>query len=331
MSDPSTLDRAKGCLVGLAAGDALGGPLEFMSREQIRIKHGLVRDFLGGGWLGLRPGQGTDDTAMATALAESLVDKGGFDAGDAAARYVEWLRSEPLDVGHTTRRALAWLADGGDLESASRTAHEQGEHKSAGNGTVMRCAPLAVRYRRDRGRLVDASLADARITHYDRRAGSGSACLNLLLAMTLDDAVPRGPGGRPADLLPRVSEALEPYGDRVDDLLPRRLGGDGPQRFYDDGDAPPATGYVVDTLRAALWAWTTTDSFEACLVRAVNLGDDADTVGAVAGALAGAWYGLGGVPERWLDRLEARSRMVWLAGRLAAQAEEEPRDKGDDA
>ena len=99
--------RYRGCLLGLAVGDALGGPVEFMTTEQIIAKRGKpVREMIGGGWLKLRPGETTDDTAMARALAESLVAVGGFDAADVAARYVRWMQSKPPDIGNITRIAL---------------------------------------------------------------------------------------------------------------------------------------------------------------------------------------------------------------------------------
>ncbi len=313
MSDWTLLSGYRGCLLGLAVGDALGGPLEFMGREAIRIRFGEVREYLGGGWLHLRPGQGTDDTAMAQALAESLVALGEFQVRDVADRYVAWLATDPPDVGNTTRAALGYLAAGGDLAQASARAHELSEHKSAGNGSLMRCAPLALLYRARPDRLVDASAADARITHYDKLAVSASACFNLLVAESLREGADR------EGLVERASQAVRPYLDRVDDVLPGERDPHGPARFYDDEYTPPASGFVLNTLRAAVWAFNTTRSFEDCLVRAVNLGEDADTTGTVAGALAGAYYGAHRIPERWLARLEARSRMEWLAEQLYAK------------
>jgi ADP-ribosyl-[dinitrogen reductase] hydrolase len=135
--EDSIRDRARGGLLGLAVGDALGGPLEFRSAEQIVDRHGgPVSDMIGGGWLSLRPGQVTDDTDMACALARSLVERGGYESEAALANYVRWLKTEPPDIGITIRAVLEKVAAGVDVADAARQVHEQSGGRSAGNGSL---------------------------------------------------------------------------------------------------------------------------------------------------------------------------------------------------
>ena len=158
----SIRDRARGCLLGLAVGDALGGPLEFVSAERIVDLHGgPVRDMIGGGWLSLRPGQVTDDTDMARALARSLVERGGYEPEAALANYVRWFETRPPDIGITTREVLGRVAAGVDVADAAEQVHEQSGGRSAGNGSLMRIAPLAIRYRDDAYALMEVAERDS--------------------------------------------------------------------------------------------------------------------------------------------------------------------------
>jgi ADP-ribosyl-[dinitrogen reductase] hydrolase len=178
----------RGCLLGLAVGDALGGPVEFMSRFEIAQSYGgAIRKMLGGGWLKLKPGETTDDTAMARCLAESIVACGDLNVDDVAARYVAWLKTNPKDVGNITRDALKAWSKGNMLPAAALGAHRLAGGKSAGNGTIMRCAPIALRYVYDQRRLMDASRDEALITHFDPQAATGSMAVNLLIHHLLHD------------------------------------------------------------------------------------------------------------------------------------------------
>lgn len=307
----STQSRYRGCLLGLATGDALGGPVEFMTTEQIIAKRGKpVREMIGGGWLKLRPGETTDDTAMARALAESLVAAGGFDAADVAARYVAWLRSDPRDVGNTVRYALRGWQMGLGVPSAALGAHRQTRGKSAGNGTIMRCAPIALRYAEDERRLVDASHDEALITHFDPQAWTGSVAVNLLIARLLLGAEP---GVAIKDVAYRIRR-MPKAACEVAQVLETTSGAI-------RGGLLPASGFVLDTLRIAVWALLGNTSFEETVVAAINLGGDADTQGAVAGALAGARYGVEAIPRRWLDALHGADELRSLADELLEAAE----------
>ncbi|MHC4600758.1 MAG: ADP-ribosylglycohydrolase family protein [Planctomycetota bacterium] len=297
-------ERYIGCLLGLGVGDALGAPMEFMSAPQIQIKHGMVKEMIGGGWLNVRPGETTDDTAMALALAESLVEKKTFDRDDTAARYVAWLRSGPRDVGNTVRASLNRIAEGMDPEEASAETHSEVGGKTAGNGTAMRAAPLALAFHDREEELIAHSRADATITHHDPLAGLGSAALNLMIATAL------GPGkdrkvvpDKAREILTRLGEARavpDPSGKEAGDLRP--------------------TGFVLDSLECAIWAFLTGKGFEDALVRAVNLGGDTDTIGAICGALCGAWYGAPKIPARWIQPLDKREALEGAAKALFKMA-----------
>ncbi|MHC4778560.1 MAG: ADP-ribosylglycohydrolase family protein [Planctomycetota bacterium] len=283
-------ERYTGCMLGLGVGDALGAPLEFMSASQILIKHGMVREMIGGGWLNVRPGETTDDTAMALALADSIVSKGGFDREDAAARYIDWLRTGPKDAGNTIRASLSRIAEGIPIDEASALAHSEIGGKSAGNGTAMRCAPLALAFADRDEELIIHSRAEAAITHHDPVAGGGSAALNIMISTAL------GPGKDKSSVIPRAREVLSASGESSTVPDPGSK---------DAGELRP-TGYVIDSLECAIWAFLKGKGFEDCLVHAVNLGGDTDTIGAICGALSGAWYGASRIPARWLSALDRR-------------------------
>jgi ADP-ribosyl-[dinitrogen reductase] hydrolase len=290
-----TLERFRGCLVGVAVGDALGAPVEGMGREEIARRYGRVQDLFSGGWLGLGPGEWTDDTAMMLCIARSIVEKGRFDPEDIAKKFLGWFRAGALGIGRTTWVALDALGGGASWREAGRIAHEMLGGLSAGNGSIMRCAPIALLDANNAERLIGDSIDSSLITHWDSRACWGAAALNLAIAQLLCE-------GREALLERLVGRILEPEvresvaragGMRMEDLVP--------------------SGFVLDTLQAAIWCFMNTDSFEDAVVSAVNLGGDTDTIGAVCGALAGAWYGLEQIPSRWQQPLDGRQEIIELA------------------
>ncbi len=294
---PDEHDRARGALLGLAVGDALGTTLEFTARDS-QPHHA---EMTGGGPFDLRPGQWTDDTSMALALAESLVERQGLDARDLMTRFVAWRRDGAysctgscFDIGITTQRALTTFGRTGEPFAGSTAVDD------AGNGSIMCLAP-AVLYglRSDDATARDLAREQGRVTH------GAPECLAscTLLADILRDAIQ----GRPDPLRPRDGE----FGTRVGQIARGTYRGK-------TRDEVRSTGYVVDTLEAALWCTSTTDSFEAALVLAVNLGHDADTVGAVTGQIAGALYGASAIPSRWLAPLAWREQIEGLADRLVA-------------
>jgi ADP-ribosyl-[dinitrogen reductase] hydrolase len=290
-------DRARGCMLGLAVGDALGTTLEFSRRDALPRQ----TEMTGGGPFGLRPGEWTDDTAMALALGESLVACRSFDPRDAMDRFVAWWREGAysctgtcFDIGVTTAEALGRYQRTGDPFAGS-TAED-----TAGNGSLMRLAPVPLFALGDADEADRLAREQSRLTHGAPQAVEACAFFAALLREAVLSA------DKVAVLAPR------PWDGHA--AVAAVAGGSWRGR---DRSAVRASGYVIHTLEAALWAVERTESFEDALVLAVNLGEDADTVGAVTGQLAGALYGESGIPERWLAPLAWRERIANLADALS--------------
>lgn len=308
MTSLSLRDRYVGTLLGLACGDALGGPVEFLHRDEIATRFPAgVNEFIGGGWLHLAPGEVTDDTQQALILAESLTDN-GLDLDRFAAGLIAWFRSNPKDVGNTTRVALEALAAGAaPLDAGAAALVARGERSAAANGGVMRCAPVALRFRLDPDRLVRASLDSARVTHAEGRASWGTVAVNRAIAHLLD-------GGAIADA-PGAAVVGIPNSEIRDTV---RVAA-GRER-----DEVRSGGFVLETIGASFWSLLNTDSAREAIETAVAFGDDADSTGAVTGALAGAAYGVAALPTTWVETLQFRERLASEAERLLALSELEP-------
>jgi ADP-ribosyl-[dinitrogen reductase] hydrolase len=293
------MDRATGCLLGLACADALGGAVEFVSRERLDALYpGGIREIMGGGPHRLEIGEYTDDTQMALAIGRACTAD-GVDLDAVVANFVGWYRSGPKDIGIATANALQLIASGTPWTEAGERLQAASADGVAGNGTVMRCAPLALRFHRVPGRLRDASIETARMTHADPRATWGAVALNQGIVHLLDG------GSRENVIDAATREIPEP---RVVDAIVRA-----PAMRRDD---VRSGGYVLDTLNAAFWCLLTTRSAEDAIVQAVALGADTDTSGAVTGALAGGLYGEAALPERWLNVLHDRDEIRELAMQL---------------
>ncbi|WP_249021563.1 ADP-ribosylglycohydrolase family protein [Conexibacter sp. S30A1] len=175
-------DRARGVLLGLAVGDALGAPLEFMTEREIRRRYGgPVVDLVGGGWLSLVPGEGTDDTGMTFALARSLATSVGYETTRAMAAYLDWFRSNPKDVGSTVGAALVGLSAGRPAAEVTEEYH-RATGRSAGNGSLMRVAPIALRHLHEAQRRAGAARSDSKLTHFDDHAAGACELLCDVLA-----------------------------------------------------------------------------------------------------------------------------------------------------
>ncbi len=281
------LDRARAAFLGLALGDALGATVEFMQPGEIRVAHGVHRELSGGGWLRLKPGQVTDDTQMSLAMARAVDAAGGWSLRGVAEAFAAWLRGKPVDVGSTCRAGIRRYMLQGTFEGAPGAW-------DAGNGAAMRMLPVALLTLGDRVALERLAVQQAHLTHF--HALSDAAC--LLTGLLVQEAC-LGGSLRQFRALAEVAAAAEPKLRWV------------PYRGL-------ATGYVADTMQTVLHHLFATDGFEACLVAVVNQGGDADTTGAIAGAIAGAYYGLEGLPRRWLRRLDpaVRAEAERLAERL---------------
>jgi ADP-ribosyl-[dinitrogen reductase] hydrolase len=299
------IERYRGCLLGLAAGDAVGTTLEFNPPGSFAP----VEDMLGGGPFHLAPGQWTDDTSMALCLAESLVECQGFDPVDQLDRYLRWYREGYLsstgrcfDIGNTGREALLRF-------ESTREPYPGSTHpRSAGNGSLMRLAPVPLFYAPNPQEAIARSGESSRTTHGATASVDACRYLGALLVGAVT--------GLPKEEL--LSEHFSPIPDywKLKPLAPEidEIAGDSFKHRQ-----PPeiqGTGYVVKSLEAALWAFHHSHSFRAGCLLAANLGNDADTTSAVYGQLAGAFYGEQGIPESWRSKLTHRDLIETLAERL---------------
>ncbi len=297
-------DRAVGCVLGLALGDALGAPLEGLRANG--IPHPVPIFELP--WGSFPPGTTTDDTALARNLIRSLVAKRGFDPDDLIARHLEWYANDRRGIGSTTRRVLQRLFEGGRVEEVSKSVwEERGPEVSAGNGSVMYCAPLGAAYANVPSELPELAPRLSALTHYDPR------CRTAVLAVTL--AVAALVRGEPADAA--VGAALQTVIDREGgEELEFLVGAVGQSRPIDG----PDMGFCLFTAAAGLQAVTRHTDFDVGVLAVMELGGDTDTNGAVAGALLGAAIGRERLP--WLDRLQERyaieAEAVSLAGLAVA-------------
>ncbi len=286
--------RFRGCLLGAACGDALGAPLEFMDAKTIARQHGRVTEMLGGGWLHLPVGHYTDDTQMMLCLAQSLTSKNAFDADDIAARFVAWLKSEPPDVGIHTRQVLGRIARGQKWRDATSIVQNENP-ESAGNGSLMRCAPVALFAPNDADARREYSQVQSQITHAHLECQWSCVLVNAMIAHLLNGAT------REESLAAALAEC---------EGAPQKMLDCARNASSKTRGEIPTSGYVLHTLEGALWSFLTTDSLENALIEIVNLGGDADTAGAVCGALAGAFYGEENIPSRWLDVLQNRAQLA---------------------
>jgi ADP-ribosyl-[dinitrogen reductase] hydrolase len=267
--------------LGLAIGDALGATVEFMTPREIVAQYGLHKDLIGGGWLKLRPGQVTDDTTMALALGNSIIEAGKVDAHAAALAFDAWMRTKPVDIGSTVRRGLLAFRKTGDPKMPPS------EH-DAGNGAAMRVLPVALASMGETEEAVRAACrAQAHITHNNPLSDAATETLALMVRDALL-------GADKLDLLHQRAHPLT-------HLHPAFT-------FRATRQRQNPSGYIVETVQAVFQALFDTDNFEDCLIDVVNRGGDADTTGAIAGMLAGALYGPSGIPWRWLHGLEKGTR-----------------------
>ena len=298
MPEDPVADRAIGCLLGLAVGDALGTTLEFTRRDA----HPPLTDMVGGGPFRLQPGEWTDDTSMALCLADSLIACGGLDQRDLMQRFVRWWREghnshngRCFDIGITTRQALHRFVETGDPVAGST------DPNTAGNGSIMRLAPVALRWANDPEQAVTAARAQSVTTHAAPAAVEGCAVLAAILVEAI------ATGDKPSVLGHR--SASEPSIAAI---------AAGSWRGKDRDDIR-SSGYVAHTLEAALWCVDRAGGFSEAVLLAANLADDADTVAAVTGQIAGALWGSHAIPAHWLDRLAWR-KDIEERGRLLVTA-----------
>lgn len=287
-------DRLLGSFLGLAIGDAVGTTVEFRARDTFEP----VTDMVGKGPFNLPAGYFTDDTSMALCLAESLIEYPLLDRNDLLSRFSKWYRegvNSPtgrcFDIGTTTRSAIVnWEKTGSVLNNTGPW--------DAGNGSIMRLAPAVIKHYDDMDRAIATAIMQGETTH-----GSVEACDSCdLLARVLLTAYVTDDKNAVLNV-----DAQDGWADSVKNIL---------NTLDVSRDEVKSSGYVIHTLHAALWCFKNTDNFRDAILLATNLGEDADTVAAVTGQIAGAFYGMSGIPIMWLDKLYETGRFIELVDKL---------------
>lgn len=274
------MNKYKGCLLGLAVGDAIGTTVEFMDRGTFP----LVTTMTGGGPFNLKPGQWTDDTSMALCLANSLIEK-GFDAHDQIQKYIDWHETGYMsvtgycfDIGDTVNTALAKYTYNKSTPYCGST-----NNYSSGNGGIMRIAPIPM-YFKNYDDAIKYAVLSSSVTHGSDVCNECAVIMTRLLHAILN-----------SDITKEVCKRLV-----LSNIIPRFRNNEFINKPITD---IKGSGYVVESLEAALWCFFNTDSFKDAILTAVNLGDDADTTAAIVGQIAGAFYGKDAIPGNWLNKL----------------------------
>lgn len=293
--------RYLGSLLGLACGDAVGTTVEFKPRGTFEP----VTDMVGGGPFRLQPGEWTDDTSMALCLAESLLENGGFSPQDQSTRYLRWYREGHLsstgqcfDIGNATAAALRRFETSGDPYSGST------DPNFAGNGSIMRLTPIPMYFVHNFDDVIQRAADSSRTTHAAQETVDACRLFGLMIALALE-------GKSKEDLLGSAGQFIE-----IDNLSPKIATIARMEYIHKSENEILGSGYVVKSLEAALWVLLLTDTFEDAVLAAVNLGDDADTTGAVVGQIAGAHYGVDAIPPCWLEKLKFRQQIELFASRI---------------
>jgi ADP-ribosyl-[dinitrogen reductase] hydrolase len=291
-------DRAKGCLAGLAVGDALGTTLEFTKRNSGK----WVDDIVGGGPFNLKAGQWTDDTSMALCLANSLLVCGKFDAKDQLDRYLDWYKNGYMsstgvcfDIGNVTLGALTNFSSHGTLVSNYNSKMD------SGNGSIMRLAPIPIFYKNPQD-AIKYGMISSETTHSSQLCIDACALLSIILHYFIHEGITK------RECLRRLSETT-----CVSEEFSHIVDGSFLNKTYDE---IVGSGYVVESLEAALWCFFKTDNFEESVLAAVNLCNDADTTGAICGQIAGAFYGYSAIPGDWRNRIHKHEMIESIAASL---------------
>jgi ADP-ribosyl-[dinitrogen reductase] hydrolase len=269
------LDKIKGGLFGLAIGDALGATTEFMNTTEIKKKYGKITDIIGGGWLNLSPGEVTDDTAMTIAVAKGIIKNKENPLPEIGEEFLKWYETEPPDVGTIIRTVLS-LYDG-DWFDAAYKAHVRLNGKSAGNGTLMRCLPIAFAYT-DKNKMEEITYLQSKMTHYDDQAAEACVIYNRIALRVLNGEELQ------ASIEKEITNTIyEPI-------------------LKSTPDCPP-DGYVVHTMNWVIHWLLHYESFEDVIIEAANMGGDSDTIAAIAGGLKGIEVGYSHLPTRFTEKI----------------------------
>lgn len=291
-------DRYRGCLVGLACGDAVGTTFEFSDRGTF-----TATDMVGGGPFNLKAGQYTDDTSMALCLAQSLIDCNDFSPYDQMMKYCDWYKNGYMsstgtcfDIGMTTSRALHAFLQSDNVNPFCGSTHDT----SSGNGSIMRLAPVVMwLYQSPIRHSMNIIEDSSRTTHGSEKCINACKMMTQVMYGILDNLDKNAISG----VLQRMHEKqlgfmpqINPVGKAIDQIS--------------------GSGYVVESLEAALWCFFNTDSYEDAVLAAVNLGDDTDTTAAVVGQIAGAYYGYSGITKKWCTKLQDHDMILNMSDKL---------------
>ena len=298
------LDRAKGALLGLACGDALGTTVEFEERGSFTP----LTDIVGGGPFQLERGQWTDDTSMALCLAESLINEKGMDLNGQICRYSNWYNygymsctGTCFDIGITVQLALRKFALSHDPRSGSK------EERSAGNGSIMRLAPVPIYFHDDEDEAIFQSGESSVTTHGTAECIEACELFARIIWKALN-------GHDKFEILANLDKEFScPKVQAIANVDYR-------SKTYEE---IVGSGYVIQSLEAALWCFLNSSSYKEAVLLAANLGDDADTTAAVCGQIAGAYYGMSGIPQNWLDCLAWKDKIERFAELLYTKEEVE--------
>lgn len=299
------IERYRGSLLGLAVGDALGTTLEFEPPGTFTP----IDDMIGGGPFHLKAGEWTDDTSMALCLAASLLERRGFDALDQVGRYIRWRdqgymasNGRCFDIGGTVSSSLRQFERSGNPFAGST------DPRTAGNGSIMRLAPIPLFFARNPAEAIERSGESSRTTHGAAAAIDGCRYLGALIVGALEGQSKEQLLSSRYSPVPNYWQA-HPLMPAIDAVAAGSFKRRNPPEIR-------GSGYVVASLEAALWAFFHSDTFRDGALLAVNLGDDADTTGAIYGQLAGAFYGELHIPQQWRMRLAQYQLIEKLADQL---------------
>ncbi|OAS20730.1 ADP-ribosyl-[dinitrogen reductase] hydrolase [Paenibacillus oryzisoli] len=287
MSRSSLEDKIKGGIYGVAIGDALGGTTEFMSVREIKARYGYLTEIIGGGAWRLEPGEVTDDTMMTLCVAEGILAKPDDPLNAIGEQFMNWYQTRPKDIGNIIRHTFENVEDSW-FEAAYVTHIEMGQ--SAGNGSLMRCLPVALAYKEWKD-IERVSHMQSKMTHYDDRCNE--ACI----------------------LYNRIAFRLF-QGEELKEVIQQELIGTEYENMLTSEPNCEASGFVVYTLRWVLHILLQASNFSEVVQRAANLGDDSDTIGAIAGGLAGIYYGYEEIPAKYAEAILIRERLDEIAVRL---------------
>lgn len=288
----------RGAFLGAVVGDALGGPVESLSAAEIKDKFGIIREMTGGGWLGLEPGEWTDDTEMTLDVARGILSNPAYPLEEIGHNFLRWFQSGPKDIGRTTRESLLnYMKFGNWREAARMTA--QTLNKMDSNGGLMRTLPVTFGYWNDMQTIAKWSAEICMMTHYSHDSATCCIFYNILVRLAAQ-------GGSKRSMVSRSLELTDGFCKEMNIL---------PTKFFwhmiksvQKGSSPTLPrGNALDTLAASVQSFLDTESFEEALTEVVNRGEDTDTAGCITGGLAGAYYGYSKIPSRWLNVLKKRS------------------------